>query len=258
MENDKEIKYQKVKLRFLYVSIILVLIIISLISLFFYRNVNAWLFLSFAGTAISIVLSVIAILITLIDVAGQRQQIADISDSAKTLSESTEVLQQSIEDYQNDKNEIRQIIESALNDSIGSKLTEQTNSFVDLLDELKSKFNGDKKFEESIKDIQDKIVTSTEQKKSALDNKNFQYHYSLKNYKPIYNKIDFYTTKKIPKDKINEITEYISNENLNLKHITNKENELIIEIDESLNMYNLIKLKFRISEIIDDYTIIKF
>ena len=43
-------------------------------------------------TAISIVLSVIAILITLIDVAGQRQQIADISESAKILSRSTETL----------------------------------------------------------------------------------------------------------------------------------------------------------------------
>ena len=98
MDNDKEIRYQKLKSRFFYISIILGLIIISLVTLFFYRDDNAWLFLSFAGTAISIVLSVIAILITLIDVAGQRQQIADISESAKTLSRSTETLKKSIED----------------------------------------------------------------------------------------------------------------------------------------------------------------
>ena len=110
-------------------------------------------------------MSVIAILITLIDVAGQRQQIADISESAKTLSRSTKILQQSIKDYQNDKDEIRQIIESALNDSIGSKLTEQTNSFVKLLDELKSKFNGDKKFEEIIKIFKIKLLQLLKKRK---------------------------------------------------------------------------------------------
>ncbi|MGW7907344.1 hypothetical protein ACWEXP_06275 [Staphylococcus pseudoxylosus] len=49
---------------------------------------KAWLFLSFTGTALSIVLSIIAILITLVDVAGQRQQILDVSESAKILKKS--------------------------------------------------------------------------------------------------------------------------------------------------------------------------
>ncbi|MCC3658154.1 hypothetical protein LLE77_11985, partial [Staphylococcus haemolyticus] len=174
MENDKEIKYQKVKLRFLYVSIILVLIIISLISLFFYRNVNAWLFLSFAGTAISIVLSVIAILITLIDVAGQRQQISDISESAKALAKSSETLKQSIKDYQNDKDEIRHIINSTLKESIGDKLEEQAKVFINMLEGLKTESNGNEKLEESIKDIKNMLIKSTEIGKTKVTNKDFK------------------------------------------------------------------------------------
>ena len=98
--------------------------------------------LSFAGTAISIVLSVIAILITLIDVAGQRQQISDISESAKALAKSSETLKQSIKDYQNDKDEIRHIINSTLKESIGDKLEEQAKVFINMLEGLKTESNG--------------------------------------------------------------------------------------------------------------------
>lgn len=173
MENDKEIRYQKLKSRFFYISIILGLIIISLVTLFFYKDDNAWLFLSFAGTAISIVLSIIAILITLIDVAGQRQQIADISESAKTLSRSTETLKKSIEDYQNDKNEIKQIINAALNESIGNKLDEQTSEFIKLLEKLESKSNGSEELEKNIQEIKDSVIKSNSKEKSDLNNRKY-------------------------------------------------------------------------------------
>ncbi|AKC76365.1 hypothetical protein AB6G96_07750 [Staphylococcus haemolyticus] len=176
MDNDKEIRYQKLKSRFFYISIILGLIIISLVTLFFYRDDNAWLFLSFAGTAISIVLSVIAILITLIDVAGQRQQIADISESAKTLSRSTETLKKSIEDYQNDKNEIKQIINTAFNESIGNKLDEQTNEFIGLLERLKSESNGSEELEKNINEIKDLVIKSNKKEKLDLNNRKYTGH----------------------------------------------------------------------------------
>ncbi len=64
------------------------LLLIGVISINYYQMDKAWLFLSFTGTALSIVLSIIAILITLVDVAGQRQQILDVSESAKILKKS--------------------------------------------------------------------------------------------------------------------------------------------------------------------------
>ncbi|MBK3954656.1 hypothetical protein JJK96_00845 [Staphylococcus haemolyticus] len=241
MENDKEIKYQKVKLRFLYVSIILILIIISLISLFFYRSVNAWLFLSFAGTAISIVLSVIAILITLIDVAGQRQQIADISESAKTLSESTETLKQSIEDYQNDKNEIKNIINTALNESIGSKLEEYTNNVVNSLDALKNNVGDNKEFEKEIQNIKDSLRSSVEKERNNfIDSK-------------VRTRLAYPINGKLPINAINEIKKYILDKNLILKSLENNDDELVIKLTNKLTKPELRIVYLDINSIVDDW-----
>ena len=236
MENDKEIKYQKVKLRFLYVSIILILIIISLISLFFYRSVNAWLFLSFAGTAISIVLSVIAILITLIDVAGQRQQIADISESAKTLSESTGTLKQSIKDYQSDKDKIRQIIE----DSIDSKLVDYTNNVTNSLDNLKNNVGDNKELEKEIQNIKDSLRSNVEKDRNNFIDSPYrvQITYSINGTLPI--------------DKIKEIQEYMSKENLSLKSIENNYDNLTIRLMDNLTTSKFNKIYFDIRKIIED------
>ncbi|WP_368916723.1 hypothetical protein [Staphylococcus haemolyticus] len=257
MENDKEIKYQKVKLRFLYVSIILVLIIISLISLFFYRNVNAWLFLSFAGTAISIVLSVIAILITLIDVAGQRQQISDISESAKALAKSSETLKQSIKDYQNDKDEIRHIINSTLKESIGDKLEEQAKVFINMLEGLKTESNGNEKLEESIKDIKNMLIKSTEIGKTKVTNKDFKSNINFDLYDPklgLYKKkIIIKTKKKIAEDKIKKIKDYLNSKNLYLAFIENKENKLVINANTYLISFQANIYEDEIKEIIKDY-----
>lgn len=242
MENDKEIKYQKVKLRFLYVSIILVLIIISLISLFFYRNVNAWLFLSFAGTAISIVLSVIAILITLIDVAGQRQQIADISESAKTLSESTETLKQSIEDYQNDKNEIKHIIHTALNESIGSKLDDYTNNVVNSLDALKNNVGDNKELEKEIQNIKDSLRSNVEKdRNNFIDSTSYRTQFA------------FIVNGKLPNHIIQKLDEYILNKKLSLRSLENNYDTLIIKLMDELTTSEINRIDFDIRQIIKDY-----
>ncbi|MEN2009867.1 hypothetical protein AAJL88_02965 [Staphylococcus hominis] len=238
MENDKEIKYQKVKLRFLYVSIILILIIISLISLFFYRSVNAWLFLSFAGTAISIVLSVIAILITLIDVAGQRQQIADISESAKTLSESTGTLKQSIKDYQSDKDKIRQIIE----DSIDSKLVDYTNNVTNSLDNLKNNVGDNKELEKEIQNIKDSLRSNVEKdRNNFIDSKSYRTQFA------------FTVNGKLPNHITQKLYEYILNKNLSLRSLENNYDNLIIKLMDELTTSEINRIHFDIRQIIKDY-----
>lgn len=65
--------------------IMISILAISVLCLFFYEMDSAWLFLSFTGTSLTLVLSVIAIVITLVDVAGQKHQVAEIAESAKKL-----------------------------------------------------------------------------------------------------------------------------------------------------------------------------
>ncbi|MEB8175828.1 hypothetical protein NGH63_04990 [Staphylococcus xylosus] len=84
----KKLKRQKKTIWLTATIIMLSLLLIGVISINYYQMDKAWLFLSFKGTALSIVLSIIAILITLVDVAGQRQQILDVSESAKILKKS--------------------------------------------------------------------------------------------------------------------------------------------------------------------------
>ena len=60
-------------------------IIVALLSLLFADSVYAGSMLSFAATLSSILLAVIAIIITLIDVAGQRNNILDVKTSVEDL-----------------------------------------------------------------------------------------------------------------------------------------------------------------------------
>ncbi|MBU0439062.1 hypothetical protein [Staphylococcus succinus] len=82
-ENDKELKGKN--LHFIYVTIILGLTIIMMGCSIYYQNDSSWLFLSFAGTAISVVLSVLAIFVTFIDLAGQQQKLSDITKTSNEL-----------------------------------------------------------------------------------------------------------------------------------------------------------------------------
>lgn len=82
-ENDKDLKGKN--LHFIYVTIILGLTIIMMGCSIYYQNDSSWLFLSFAGTAISVVLSVLAIFVTFIDLAGQQQKLSDITKTSNEL-----------------------------------------------------------------------------------------------------------------------------------------------------------------------------
>ncbi|QDX01142.1 hypothetical protein DWB90_08830 [Staphylococcus chromogenes] len=82
---NKRIKKAKKEVWMISAIIMLTIIIIGLISLSSFLKETAWIYLGFAGTTASLVLSVLAIIITLVDVAGQKQQVYDISNSARQL-----------------------------------------------------------------------------------------------------------------------------------------------------------------------------
>ncbi|WP_436877170.1 hypothetical protein [Mammaliicoccus sciuri] len=81
-----ESKFNKsLKLHFIYITIILTLIILLLIGIMSYQKETAWLLIGFIGTAISIVLSVLAIFVTFIDMTGQQKKLSDVTETANEL-----------------------------------------------------------------------------------------------------------------------------------------------------------------------------
>lgn len=99
---NEETKQVKQKTWLIASLIFLSALVLILFTITAYLKDTAWLFLGFAGTALSIVLSVIAIVITLVDVAGQKQQVADINESAKKLRTILEQLKLENNELKND------------------------------------------------------------------------------------------------------------------------------------------------------------
>lgn len=112
-ESNESNEIKRVKLHFIYVSIILSLLILILVSCIFYGIEVSWQFLSFAGVALSLVLSVIAILITLIDVAGQKQQVYEIFKSSEELKESINHQQETIKKHAENISNVDELLNSA-------------------------------------------------------------------------------------------------------------------------------------------------
>lgn len=93
MVKDKKIGVS----HFVYVCIIALLIITCILAIAFGGNKDAGNQMNVMATGISVVLAVIAILMTLVDVAGQRQSIIDIKETAEKLAESQSVSHETIQ-----------------------------------------------------------------------------------------------------------------------------------------------------------------
>ncbi|MEH7798950.1 hypothetical protein ABEW02_13875 [Bacillus safensis] len=82
---------------FVYTTIIALLIITFTLVLAFGGNKDAGNQVNVMATGISIILAVIAILMTLVDVAGQRQSIIDIKETAEKLMNNQKVSDETLE-----------------------------------------------------------------------------------------------------------------------------------------------------------------
>ncbi|MGD6772421.1 hypothetical protein [Staphylococcus simulans] len=89
MENNErknnEAEMKIIKLHFKYTASILLGISVLVLAIVFFDKEIAVTYLTYAGTTLSLVLSVIAILITLIDVAGQKKQVYEIYNTSEEL-----------------------------------------------------------------------------------------------------------------------------------------------------------------------------
>ncbi|MCM3132369.1 hypothetical protein M3629_06205 [Paenibacillus polysaccharolyticus] len=84
MENRNSKDYVN-KLHFIYIIVCLTLVILGILAMTIWDKEEAGIGLNNAATASSIVLAVVAIVMTIVDIAGQRSTISDLRDTAETL-----------------------------------------------------------------------------------------------------------------------------------------------------------------------------
>lgn len=128
MKEKESFKYyykkdmDRLRLHFIYVSIILGVLLLLILSYVFFDKQVAWQFLSFAGVALSLVLSVIAILITLIDVAGQKQQVYEIFKSSEELKEVINRQHELITKHAENMDDVDNMIQNAFDNHFNSSV----------------------------------------------------------------------------------------------------------------------------------------
>lgn len=155
-------------------SLIAISIIVTFIisSIFYYRD-DAWLFLSFVGTGSSLILSVIAILITLVDVAGQKGQVLEIAESTKklrkSLKEQKEISDENLFKQETLMTEYKEILEVLINEKLANQVEEFRISVDEMFDNLKDKIP-----EETLREIKAEVNDV----KSNFQNVN-QHYYPL-------------------------------------------------------------------------------
>lgn len=157
MVKDKQIGV----VHLVYGSIIALLIITFTLVIAFGGNKDAGNQMNVMATGISVVLAVIAILITLVDVAGQRQSIIDIKETAEKLAESQTVTQETINKLRETLNELADFREELL-----KSVSDYRNGTEELILELY------KKEEQSIsKEELQELLNKINRKTSDLDTK---------------------------------------------------------------------------------------
>ncbi|BAH44527.1 hypothetical protein BBR47_35500 [Brevibacillus brevis NBRC 100599] len=112
-DSQKELKYFKslVKTNLLWIIAMFIALVVFIITLVLGDSQRAGENLSFASTMVSIVLAVVAIVITLIDVAGQRKNIVELNETADDLQSSVAEVKSVIQQYQT---EIKNITEMSV------------------------------------------------------------------------------------------------------------------------------------------------
>lgn len=159
MVNEKKSFWDKqVPIReFIYLCVILGLLTVGACSFFLSDNLKAASHLNFAATMISIVLAVIAIVITLVDVAGQKHNVMQ-------LNESMEVLDTSISDIKNlvEKTSIQYDSVTSLKDELLSRITETEEFRKEVLEQignLASSNQGNASLVQEVEKIKETIRT---------------------------------------------------------------------------------------------------
>lgn len=126
-KGERKMKNKKPKminqLHLIYPLIIAGVSMVSLTAFYFGGSSKAGEMVSFASTLSSIILSVIAIIMTIVDVAGQRNTVIDLKETADQLEENITKVNYGIQEINNLKDELLNSMGSVVNSN--SKILDQ-------------------------------------------------------------------------------------------------------------------------------------
>jgi len=138
---------------FIYLCVILVIILITVISFFLGDSAKAGENLNFGATAISIVLAVIAIIMTIVDSAGQKQNVYDLKKSLEVMQVTLVEEKLVVEQF---KEQLGVVEQSRI------ELMEEIKNIVSFRDEImkitnKKSEDGKESNDKRIEEIQEKV-----------------------------------------------------------------------------------------------------
>lgn len=102
------------KLHLIYIIICMVIVILAILGITIWDKEDAGIGLNNAATASSIVLAVVAIVMTIVDIAGQRKTVSDLRDTAETLEENLVQTNKSLETVSSLENQLVETMERIL------------------------------------------------------------------------------------------------------------------------------------------------
>lgn len=151
----------------IYVSIILGGVIVLLLALIFNNSSYAGELLNFAATLSSILLAVIAIVITLIDVAGQRNNIFDLKNSVGNLEKVSSEIEVMIENFNEQQKSNNENLTTII-----KNFTEKQDEIKIVMDSLVGKIESLPSSDDNIREIKEeasKVKTIMKSSGGVLD-----------------------------------------------------------------------------------------
>ncbi|WP_068983885.1 hypothetical protein [Lysinibacillus xylanilyticus] len=158
-EKKKNGRKQVDALHLIYLGIITGGLIVLLLSYIFGESIKAGSHLNFAATLTSILLAVIAIVITLIDVAGQRSNIFDVKNSVENLQTVSVQIEEVLERYNEQSvNTITQLMEivNELGES-HKEMASQMSSLTSKIENIPSEVAEVQELKEEAKKVNEKF-----------------------------------------------------------------------------------------------------
>ncbi|MED4634979.1 hypothetical protein P9443_19085 [Peribacillus frigoritolerans] len=215
--NEKLAK-EKLKIHFMYIVIILVLSNVMIGAFLLFGKNNALAHLSSAGTLLSIVLAIVAILITLWDIAGQKNSIYEIKDQIEKIKKVSDDIVNTSETIKNNAEASDDILNSlkdfeAKSGTNFDRLYGQIDQVIEKVEQSNG-VNGDDNEKQN-------LIKQLNQMKNDLDislahsNKKLEYHFEknkIRNRAFFHYLLTTYNHKKVDKDEfLNIFKEYINN-----------------------------------------------
>ncbi|GKV54257.1 hypothetical protein NCCP2222_02040 [Sporosarcina sp. NCCP-2222] len=181
LSSDKNIGKTIGVMHFVYLSIIFAGVVIWLVSYIFADSNYAGSLLAFAATLSSILLAVIAIIITLIDVAGQRNNIFDVKNSVEELKKAVAEFNELQNEYMENNNLIKVQMADLLSKQQGAnELIEKLNSVVAL--QNKEGGNDNQELTSQLRDIKSLLESQNSITNQLQGNKiDYRKYYNHKN-----------------------------------------------------------------------------